>query len=120
MPTPTWPGSRGADRRRRRHVSHDPGRRRAWALHHAKRDGRRQGQVRANVQLDVGTWVPQVVSVSGDDGESEAAAFAKDLLSGVLYVVDRNFVDFARSSPPCWPRATTWCCAARPTSPPRR
>lgn len=47
------------------------------------------------MQLDVGTWVPQVVSVSGDDGESEAAAFAKDLLSGVLYVVDRNFVDFA-------------------------
>ena len=50
--------------------------------------------MRANVQLDVADWVPQVVSISGDDGESEPAAFAKDLLSGVLYVVDRNFVEF--------------------------
>ena len=67
----------------------------AWALRHTRRDGRTQGQVRANVQLDVATWTPQVVTVSGDDGESEPAAFAKDLLGGVLYVVDRNFVDFA-------------------------
>ena len=66
----------------------------AWALHHTKVDGRTQGQVRANVQLDVADWVPQVVSVSGDDDESEPAAVAKDLLSGVLYVVDRNFLDF--------------------------
>ena len=66
----------------------------AWALHCTKRDGRTQGQVRANVQLDVANWVPQVVSLSGDDDESEPAAVAKDLLSGVLYVVDRNFVDF--------------------------
>lgn len=66
-----------------------------WALHHTKSDGKRQAQVRANVQLDVNHWVPQVLSVSGDDGESEAASFAKDLLAGVLYVVDRNFVDFA-------------------------
>ena len=66
----------------------------AWALRHTKTDGRRQGQVRANVQLDVATWAPQVVTVSGDDGLSEPAAFAPDLLEGVLYVVDRNFVDF--------------------------
>jgi hypothetical protein len=65
-----------------------------WALRHTKTDGKRQGQVRANVQLDVANWVPQVVSVSGADGESEPAAFARDLLCGVLYVVDRNFVDF--------------------------
>jgi Transposase DDE domain len=67
----------------------------AWALHHTKINGRTQGQVRANVQLDVANWAPQVVNISGDDEESEPAAFAKDLLCGVLYVVDRNFVDFA-------------------------
>ena len=66
----------------------------AWALRHTKSDGKKQGQVRANVQLDVATWVPQVVSVSGDDAQSEPAAFAADLLEGVLYVFDRNFVDF--------------------------
>ena len=67
----------------------------AWALHHTKTNRRRQAQVRANVQLDVADWAPQVVSVSGDDGESEPAAVARDLLGGVLYVVDRNFLDFA-------------------------
>jgi hypothetical protein len=46
------------------------------------------------VQLDTASWTPQVISLSGDDGQSEPAAFAKDLLSGVLYVVDRNFLDF--------------------------
>src|SRR5215210_1008436 len=41
----------------------------AWALHQTRRDGRPHGQVRANVQMDVATWTPQVVTVSGDDGE---------------------------------------------------
>lgn len=66
----------------------------AWALRHKKTDGRTQAQVRANVQLDVANWAPQVITVSGDDDESEPAAFARDLLGGVLYVVDRNFCDF--------------------------
>ena len=65
----------------------------AWALHHTKSDGKTQGQVRLNVQMDADTWCPQVLSVSGDDG-SEPSAFAADLLSGVLYVLDRNFLDF--------------------------
>jgi hypothetical protein len=65
----------------------------AWALKHTKRNGRTQGQVRANVQMDVATWTPQVVTVSGDDG-SEPDAFAAHLLEGVLYVLDRNFLDF--------------------------
>jgi hypothetical protein len=67
----------------------------AWALRHTKSDGRRQGQVRANVQLEVDGWVPCVVTVSGDDGESEPVAFARDLRPNVLYVVDRNFLDFS-------------------------
>lgn len=65
----------------------------AWALHHTKSNGKPQGQVRANVQLDVADWVPRVLTVSGDDG-SEPSAFIPDLLSGVLYVIDRNFLDF--------------------------
>lgn len=75
----------------------------AWALKHRRRDGSVQGQVRLNVQMDVRRWTPQVVTVSGsgegEDGEgldgSEPDAFAKDLLSDVLYVFDRNFVDFS-------------------------
>jgi hypothetical protein len=66
----------------------------AWALRHTQRGGKPQGQVRLNVQLDTASWTPQVLTVSGDDG-SEPAAFGRDLLSGVLYVFDRNFLDFA-------------------------
>jgi hypothetical protein len=65
-----------------------------WALAHRKRDGKPQAQVRMNVQLETRSWIPQVISISGDDNASEPAAFARDLLSGVLYVLDRNFLDF--------------------------
>jgi len=67
----------------------------AWALRQRPRGGKLKRQVRANVQMDVASWTPQVVSISGDDGQSEPAAFAPDLLRGVLYVFDRNFLDFA-------------------------
>ena len=65
-----------------------------WALHHTKTNSKPQAQVRANVQLDVMSWVPQVLSISGEDDGSEPAAVGRDLLSEVLYVFDRNFLDF--------------------------
>lgn len=92
----------------------------AWALHHTKRNGKRQGQVRANVQMDVANWTPQVISVSGDDGESEPAAFAKDLLSGVLYVVDRNFLDFIRFIIPLLDKGNDFVLRARSNAPTMR
>jgi hypothetical protein len=69
----------------------------AWALHHTKSDGRAQAQVRMNLQLDAATWVPRVVTVTGGEtaaDRSEPDALARDLQEGVLYVVDRGFVDF--------------------------
>jgi DDE family transposase len=68
----------------------------AWALHHTKTNGRRQGQIRLNFQMSTEDWVPQILSISGGeecDG-SEPDAVTRDLLNGVLYVVDRNFIDF--------------------------
>ena len=65
-----------------------------WALHHTRRDGSVQAQVRANVQLNAANWIPRVLTISGDDKQSEAAAFTPDILPGVLYVVDRNFIEF--------------------------
>ncbi len=65
-----------------------------WAIKHKTRDGKGHGQFRANVQMDVANWIPAVVTVSGDDGESEPAAFARDLLPDAVYVCDRNFVEF--------------------------
>jgi len=66
----------------------------ARALRQTRRDGRGHGQARINVQMDAHAWTPRVVSVGGDDG-SEPDAFARDPQSDALYVVDRNFVDFA-------------------------
>jgi hypothetical protein len=67
-----------------------------WALVHTKSDGSKQAQVRLNFQMDARTWVPQIVSISGGEScdGSEPDALAKILLSDVLYLLDRNFVDF--------------------------
>jgi hypothetical protein len=69
----------------------------AWALHHTKSDGRTQAQVRMNLQIDAATWVPRVVTVTGGEtsaDRSEPDALARDLQEGVLYVIDRGFIDF--------------------------
>lgn len=51
--------------------------------------------VRVNWQFDVSTFTPTAdLSVSGAEEGSEAAAFIKRLVAGVIYVVDRNFVHF--------------------------
>jgi len=92
----------------------------AWALHHTKPNGKHQGQCRANVQLDVGNWVPQVLSISGDDGESEPAAVARDLLSGVLYVVDRNFLDFTAFIKPALDKGNDLILRVRANAPAMR
>ena len=67
----------------------------AWALIHAKRNGTRQAQVRLDLRIDADDWRPLGAGVSGDDGRSEGAALVADgLLAGVIYLLDRNFVEF--------------------------
>jgi hypothetical protein len=66
----------------------------AWAIHLTRANGRDAAQVRMNFQIDVRNWVPAAVSVSGKAQGSETAAVAPDLLPGVIYLVDRNFIDF--------------------------
>lgn len=67
----------------------------AHALLHTKSNGKKQGRVRLNLQLEVLGAVPEpTLSVSGLGEGSETAAMAKLLQAGVIYLVDRNFVDF--------------------------
>lgn len=66
----------------------------AWALHHTKRNGQKQGQIRLDFQLDVLRWVPHNLAVSGQAQGSETAAQMRLLESGVIYLLDRNYVDF--------------------------
>ena len=67
-----------------------------WAIAVGRSDGRPGRQFRLNLQLDVLRFLPVGFSVSGgdDDDGSESAAFARDLIAGVIYVCDRGFVDF--------------------------
>lgn len=67
----------------------------AWAILHTKRNGRKQAQIRLNLQIDVLDGVPRCLSVSGKAEGSETVAVAKLLEAGVIYLFDRNFVDFA-------------------------
>ncbi len=66
----------------------------AWAIHLTRRSGKDGAQIRLNFQLDVRTWVPAAMSLSGKAQGSETAAVAQDLLPDVIYLVDRNFIDF--------------------------
>ena len=94
----------------------------AWAIHLTRRSGKDGAQIRLNFQLDVRTWVPAAMSLSGKAQGSETAAVAQDLLPDVIYLVDRNFIDFDFFHA-CWTKAaTSWSAAGTtaPTSPPRR
>jgi hypothetical protein len=67
----------------------------AWAL--ANRRGntsKLQSRVRLNLQLDVQQFAPVDCDISGREDASEAAAFQRNLKSGVIYLVDRGFVHF--------------------------
>lgn len=70
----------------------------AWALASSKArkpDGSlHHDQVRLNLQLDVQRFAPLDCDLSGKDDAGEAAAFTRKLKSGVIYVVDRNFIHY--------------------------
>ena len=75
-----------------------------WALQQSKRctgvaAGRRGAGVthsrcRLDLQIDVDTFTPVDLAVSGKEEGSEAAAFIPRLKAGVIYLIDRNFLHF--------------------------
>jgi hypothetical protein len=65
------------------------------ALHCARGNKGKQYRVRFNLQLDVDGFYPDVFDVSGNGDGSEAAAFARNIQSDCIYLLDRNFVNFA-------------------------
>ena len=67
-----------------------------WAIGRKKCNGQPGKAVRLNLQLDVLEFVPADFSISGQDGCSEAMAFARQgLRPEAVYLADRGFVDFA-------------------------
>ena len=65
-----------------------------WGIALTRSNGKVGRQIRLDLQLDVLRFVPTDFSVDGADDANEADAFEKRLASGVIYVADRNFVDF--------------------------
>lgn len=65
-----------------------------WAIALTRQNGKVGRQFRLNMQLDVLQFLPETFSVSGAEDGSESAAFMRDLIPDVIYVADRNFVDF--------------------------
>jgi hypothetical protein len=65
-----------------------------WGIALTRSNGKIGRQIRLDLQLDVLNWVPVGVGVDGSEQGNEAAAFMKQLLGGVIYICDRNFVNF--------------------------
>jgi hypothetical protein len=65
-----------------------------WAIALTRSNKKVGRQIRLDLQLDVLRFVPVGVGVDGNEQGNEAAAFAKQLLAGVIYICDRNFVNF--------------------------
>jgi hypothetical protein len=65
----------------------------AWAVAHRTNRGEKRACVRLDMHLDVATWLPQVVAVSGGE-TSEAENAAATITPGAIHVYDRGIFSF--------------------------
>ena len=65
----------------------------AWAVAHRTNRGEKRACVRLDMHLDVATWLPQVVDVSGGE-TSEAENAAMSITPGAIHVYDRGIFSF--------------------------
>jgi hypothetical protein len=65
-----------------------------WALAHRRSNNKMGRQIRLDLHLDVLRFLPVKVQVDGKDRGSESAAFIGTLEAGLIYLADRNFLDF--------------------------
>ena len=65
----------------------------AWAVAHRTNQGKTRASVRLDMHLDVATWLPQVIDVSGSE-TSEAEHAASSITPGAIHVYDRGIFSF--------------------------
>lgn len=65
----------------------------AWAVAHRTNRGQKRAGVRLDMHLDVATWLPQVVAISGGE-TSEAESAAVTITPGAIHVYDRGIFSF--------------------------
>lgn len=66
----------------------------AWAIAHRTRDGKPHARVRVDFCLRVIDDTVESLIVSGRERGSEAASFIDLIRTGLIYVIDRNFIHF--------------------------
>ena len=65
----------------------------AWAVAHRTNRGQTRASVRLDMHLDVATWLPQIIDVSGAE-TSEAEHAASSITPGAIHVYDRGIFSF--------------------------
>jgi hypothetical protein len=65
-----------------------------WALAHRRSNDKVGRQIRLDLHLDVLRFLPVKAQVDGEERGSESAAFIAMLEAGLIYLADRNFLDF--------------------------
>lgn len=65
----------------------------AWAVAHRTNRGEKRACVRLDVRLDIATWLPQVVAISGGE-TSEAESAAATITPGAIHMYDRGIFSF--------------------------
>jgi hypothetical protein len=65
----------------------------AWAVGHQFNNGRTGARVRLDVHLDVATWLPEVIDVSGRE-RSEAENAVRHVQPGAICIYDRGIFSF--------------------------
>ena len=65
----------------------------AWAVQHGTNGGEQRASVRLDMHLNVATWLPEVIDVSGA-GCSEAEHAARSITPGAIHVYDRGIFSF--------------------------
>ena len=66
----------------------------AWAVCNTNNHGSRRHRARVDCQVEVETWLPEVITVP-EPGQSEADSAQPLLKSGCIYLYDRGFQSFA-------------------------
>jgi len=65
----------------------------AWAVGHRTNRGQVKASVRLDVHLNIATWLPEVIDVSGH-GTSEAKHAAQSVQPGAIHIYDRGIFSF--------------------------
>lgn len=65
----------------------------AWAVQHRTNRGQKRASVRLDMHLNVATWLPEVIAVSGQ-GTSEAQQAQQSVTPGAIHIYDRGIFSF--------------------------